>query len=263
MGHRNDIWKPIGLLSISLALLSGCAGGVPQSEYNAVKEQLASQEQKSAAFQQELSAKVQEVSDLQKKVAELEQQKGAPSDVTVLIGARTVPTPTPAPPPTLPPPGFTPPPRPGAPATYYEPVGPFFLYVETLATTRPSKYGVAATISCVPNSVFKRGQRIVWRFEIIDTTSGVRVTDKDEATIKIKLPNGDEATARWSQRAGGRVPDAPWMWNATWDVPLDSPLGSLDYSIAISTKDGRTGSWKAPALVAKDTGTDSRVQIID
>jgi outer membrane murein-binding lipoprotein Lpp len=265
----------VGLLGIALLLLSGCAGGVPQSEVDTLKTQVASQEQKSAAFQKELSDRVQEVSSLkqqvadkegevttlQQKVSGLEKQAGDLAGVTVLIGAKVVPTPTPGPTATALPADFTPPPKPTTPASYYEQAGPFFMYVETLATEHISKYGLASTVNCMPNSVFKRGQRIVWRFETIDTSTGKRVTDRDEPTVTVRLPNGDELTARWSQRAGGRVPDAPWMWNTFWDIPLDYPLGAFDYSITVTMKDGRTGSWKQPALVSKDV--DTRLQIVE
>ncbi|MBI2321486.1 MAG: hypothetical protein HYU88_05205 [Chloroflexi bacterium] len=140
---------------------------------------------------------------------------------------------------------------------------PFAFYVETLATAHVYKYGVASTVACTPSSVFKRGMRIVWRFEVFDTSTGKRLTDKDGATIKVQIPNGDEETARFSQRAGGRVPDAPFMWSAAWDIPPDYPLGSFDYAIAVTAKDGRKGTFKQPALVNPAQNLDSKVKIIN
>ena len=77
------------------------------------------------------------------------------------------------------------PPRPPmtTPASYYEPVGPFFFYVETLTSTGPSKYGFTPTAPCVQSGVFKRGMRMVVRFEVLDIKTGKRVTDKDDATL--------------------------------------------------------------------------------
>jgi hypothetical protein len=46
-----------------------------------------------------------------------------------------------------------------------------------------STFGLASTVSCTPNSVFKRGMRLVWRFEIVDVSTGKRVTDQDGATV--------------------------------------------------------------------------------
>src|SRR5262245_5023613 len=81
-------------------------------------------------------------------------QKLAGGDVSLVLGVKKE-----APPP---------PPVPGAPrstittpASYYEPVGPFFFYVETLTSTGPSKYGYTPTQPCIQSGVFKRGMRMV------------------------------------------------------------------------------------------------------
>lgn len=282
MAPRKSISKLTVFGAVMILLFLGaCAGGVPQSEYDAAKQQLVAQEQKATTLQQQLSAQAGEVTNLQQQlsakteelttfqqqvaakeeeVAALQEKLGTMGDVTVLIGAKPMPTPTPRPTPTPLPAGVEPPPRPSSPAEYDEPV-PFFFYVETLATGSVSKFGIASFPSCVPNSIFKRGSKLVWRFEVLDTSTGKRLTDKSEAEVKVVLPHGDELTARFSQRAGGRVPGAPWMWAAAWDIPPDYPLGALDYTIVVTTKDGRTGTFKQPALVSETT--DSRVQIIN
>src|SRR5215468_12240390 len=86
------------------------------------------------------------------------------SDVTMLIGAQRLSPPPPAAPPATPAQKLT------TPASYYEPVGPFFFYVETLtANTIAKKYGVAPTVACIQSGVFKRGMKMVVRFEVLDT----------------------------------------------------------------------------------------------
>jgi hypothetical protein len=162
-----------------------------------------------------------------------------------------------------------PPPVPGAarptfttPASYYEPVGPFFFYVETLTSTGPSKYGFTPTQPCIQSGVFKRGMRIVVRFEVLDTKTGKRVTDKDGAVIKLILPHGEEIPGRWAIRGGGAaMPDSAWMWDTSWDIPPDYPLGTFDYRIAVTAKDGRAATFIPPHQKAKTA--DSRVRIID
>lgn len=275
MELRRPIWRVclIGLIGVGLLLLAACSGGISQNEYDALSKRLAAQEQKSTALQQQLSTKEKEANDLQQKLTAKEKEAPAApaapakaadtAGITTLIGAKVAPTAAPAPTPTPLPAGAQPAPKAVAPASYEQPVGPFYFYVETLATTTVSKFGLASTVSCVPAGVFKRGMRLVWRFEAIDTSTNKRITDKDGATLKVRLPNGEEVTGRWSQRGGGRTPDAPWMWSANWDIPMDYPLGGIDYSITVATKDGRTYNYKPPALVNEQLGTDTRPRVIE
>ena len=175
--------------------------------------------------------------------------------ITALIGAQKL-----APPP---PPSGPPPRSPHTtPASYYERVGPFFFYVETLTSVNTTKYGVAATVPCIQSGVFKRGMRLVFRYEILDVSTGKRITDKDGATTKVRLQHGEELTARWAIRgAAAALPDSAWMWDTSWDIPPDYPVGSLDYTITVSTKDGRTGTFTPP--IQKTPTSDTRVRIID
>ncbi len=251
----------LALAGALVATLAACGGGVTQSEYDAVKTQLSAEQQKETAYQQQLSAMQQQLNEKGNQPS----QPAAVAGVYTLIGAKQVPQPAKpqnAPTPTPPPPGYTPPPKPQPPASVYDAV-PFTFYVETLATTTAGASGWTSTVSCTPDSVFKRGMKLVWRFEIFDMSTGKRITDKDGATVKINLPGADAPTPRFTQRGGGHVPDAPWMWSAGWEIPADYPLGSLDYSITVTTKDGRSFTWKTPAVVAADGSTDSRVKIIE
>jgi hypothetical protein len=163
-----------------------------------------------------------------------------------------------------PPPPSKPPPRSPhtTPASYYEPVGPFFFYVETLTSTGPSRYGFTSTQPCIQSGVFKRGMRMVFRFEVLDVSTGKRLTDKDGATLKVVLPHGEEIVARWAIRGSvAAMPDSAWMWDGSWDIPPDYPIGSFDYRITVATKDGRTATFTPPIQKAKTA--DSRVRIID
>jgi len=244
----------LGLL-VGAAAIAGCSSGVSEADMTALNEQLQAEQQKSAALQEQLSAKEAEMATA---------QEGTTTEgegTFALLTGKSGPTPEPPPTPTALPAGFEAPTKAPPPDSLYEPIGAFAFYVETLATTRLSKYGYAADVSCVQNGMFRRGMRIVWRFEIVDMATDKRITDKDEATIVVLLPNGDEAKPRFSQRGAGRVPDAPWMWSATWDIPLDYPLGGLDYAISVQTADGRAEEWHVPAVISEES--DSRLQIID
>ena len=252
MRRRRLLKLAIVGLPVTLLGVGASCGGVSESDYKVAQDKATEADQKATALQSQLS-------ELQQK---LSTQTKEETSVTRLIWAEPRPTPTAPPTPTALPAGVTPKAKATVPASYSEPV-PFAFYVETLATSSISKFGFASFPSCVPNSRFKRGSKLVWRFEVFDTAAGKRLTDLDEPGIKVVLPHGEELTARFSQRAGGRVPDAPWMWATAWDIPPDYPIGSLDYSILVTTKDGRTAIWKQPALIAPDLGIDSRVSIVE
>lgn len=184
------------------------------------------------------------------ETAQNEREGGA----SLVLGVKKGPPPAP--------PAAGPRPKLVTPASYYEPVGPFFFYVETLTSTGPSKYGYTPTQPCIQSGVFKRGMRMVVRFEILDTKTAKRVTDKDGATIKLVLPHGEEIPGRWTIRGSvAAMPDSAWMWDTSWDIPPDYPVGSLDYRIVITAKDGRTATFTPP--IQKATTADSRVRIID
>jgi hypothetical protein len=182
------------------------------------------------------------------------------SNVKLLLGSVKVTPAPPAPTPTPLPPGVTPQPKATPPASLSDSVGPFYVYVEVLATTSPGPSLVVSNVACTPSSVFSRGQKIIWRYEIVDISSGKRVTNNEAATVKVLLPNDIQAAGSFSQRGGGHAPDAPWMWSSNWEVPQDFPLGAVPYSVQITMKDGRSFTWSPPVLAAPDS--DSRPKVV-
>jgi hypothetical protein len=262
MWHRKGIYRLIipGLMIAVLALLSACTA---QSEIESVRQQLVAQEQKATALEQQIAAREAELVELretqatagdvseqvvalEQEVAELQTQLGELAGMTVILGAQALPTPEPRPAPTPLPEGAEPPPAPEPPAEYYEPVGDFAFYVETLTASGVTPDGYGYTAGCALNNTFMRGTKIVWRAEIIDLSTGMRLMPADDLVAKIVLPHGEERSMRFSQRGGGRVPDAPWMWAAAWEIPLDYPVGTLDFSLVVTTPDERTGIFRMP-----------------
>jgi len=79
--------------------------------------------------------------------------------------------------------------------------------------------------------------------------TGKRVTPQDQAIVKVKLGSGEEIPLGFSRR-GGRSgpPDAPWQWVTAWHIPTDYPLGSVDYSVLLTAKNGETTTLKPPVL---------------
>jgi hypothetical protein len=158
-----------------------------------------------------------------------------------LITVRQVPPPAPT--------GSAPRTERALPAEYAQPVGPFTMYMEVVTAGAPSPYGLVASPSCVLNGVYKRGMKLIWRFEVYDQQTGLRVTDRDGASVEMLLPDGSTIPAEFLWRGGPNAPpDAPWTWVAAWDIPLDYPLGPVDYAVLVTTPDGRTGTLRPSRL---------------
>jgi hypothetical protein len=188
------------------------------------------------------------VADLQQQLAQLEIVDEdltviVDEDLTVIQAVRyNVEPPEPPPPP---PPGATTPPRPEPGPEYGEPVGDFAFYVETLTASGVSEYGYQYEEGCALSNLFSRGSKMVWRVEVIDLSTGLRVMP-DDAELTVRLPHGEELSMRFSQRGGGRVEGAPFMWATSWNIPPDYPVGTLDFEVVVPHSDGRTASWRMP-----------------
>src|SRR3972149_6592392 len=140
----------LGAFGVVLALGVACASGVPKADYDKVQQQLKDKSTESQQLQEKLTAA--------QKAAPAASPAGATA-VKTLIGAvkkTPAPAPTPLPAGAEPPPA---PPRDTPPAAYYQKVGDYFVYAETLATTTASKYNIASDIACTPSGVFQRGQK--------------------------------------------------------------------------------------------------------
>lgn len=236
----------LGALGMGSALLAACGSGVPQADLDAAKQQ-------AATAQAQLAAKSTEATNLQgtvtardKQIADLQAKSGSASAQTVLMAVEPKPTRVPSAPPT-PLPAGAPTATPVAEPAYLQEKVPFAFFVDTLATTSVNQYGLAATVPCVPNAVYKRGMKVIWIMEAVDVSTGKRVTDMD-GLVKVHLPNGTDVNGRFRTRGGTQLTDAPWIWYASWDIPPDYPLGNFDYSLVVTMKDGRTSTYSPPWL---------------
>jgi hypothetical protein len=139
---------------------------------------------------------------------------------------------------------------PPVPASLTEPLGPFTMAMEIVASASPSAVGLLASPGCVSDSVFKRGMKLVFRFELYDMDNRVRVTSADGSTAQINMPDGSTMPAYFTPRGPpGTNPDtANWMWTTVWQIPTDYPLGPVLYSVDVAAADGRAATVTPPSL---------------
>jgi hypothetical protein len=136
------------------------------------------------------------------------------------------------------------------PDRFKDPIGPFTMFMEVLASAAPSQFGELATPGCVTDSVYKRGMKVVFRFELYDMDNKVRLTSADGTTAQVTLPDGTALPALFLPRGdpNATTADAPWTWVTVWHIPPDFALGLVMYTVDVSTPDGRTASISRPSI---------------
>ncbi|MBI4494635.1 MAG: hypothetical protein HY690_17805 [Chloroflexi bacterium] len=181
---------------------------------------------------------------------------GNPASIPILGG---VPNAPPRPTPTPLPAGAVPPPQPQPPAPRKVPL---YAHIDTVtAGFGESKYNVDANLACVKTGLFSRGMHVVWRMELVDTSSTQILQAGDVENAVLKLPHGEELKFRFGRH--GPTEDSPWYWTTAWDVPMDYPLGVLDYSVTVTTKGGKSVTVRDPlAMSLPDRGMDTRLTIV-
>ncbi|MBI3973797.1 MAG: hypothetical protein HY332_21175 [Chloroflexi bacterium] len=240
-----------GVLAGALALaplVTAC--GVPEGEYQNVKQQLATKEQAAAALQQQLNAQQKELTDTKQKA------ESAAKTGILLSVPNAPPRATPVPPP----PGATPAPPPALPAPR---TVPLYLYHDTV-TSGPgeSQFNVDPNLSCVRSSLFKRGMHVTFRMEAVDTSTGKILQAPDVEKAAVLLPSGEVLNMRFGRH--GATEDAPWFWTTAWDIPMNYPLGVLDYTIEVVASNGKRMTTDQPLTVSLPArNMDTRVQIVE
>lgn len=255
MFRKKGFWRPAGIVAFSVLLVLStvaCSSGIPQADYDAVKQQLATEQKKATDLQQQLTAatqqtgaSAQQVKALQDQVAKLEPQvKAFKGALVAAVEAKPVvrPSPTPGPSPT---------PRP-IPAAEYTKLA---FYVDT-TTGNPTEFNIGSTKSCLKTGNFKRGMRVVFRATITDTSTGKVLQKADVAKAVVKLPDGKELPMSWGPHGSTEI---IWIWVAGWTIPPDYPLGAVKFTVEATTTDGKSATFKE---IAPD-GTNSALTVIE
>jgi hypothetical protein len=132
--------------------------------------------------------------------------------------------------------------RPPLAAKYSQPIGPYSLFMENIASAAPSTAGLLAVPGCVDDSIFKRGMRVIFRYSVTDMSTGKPVTDRDGSTTKVQIASGQVVDGFFAPRgAPPAPPDAPWTWVGVWNIPTDFPLGKVTPTISL-TSGGKTST---------------------
>ncbi len=237
-----------GLPGVLAVLLAGCMAGIPPSEYDALKRRLRADDMRVAVLQEQLANQGRNLQTL---------AQGGAGRVTILLGAKQGAS-SPA--------AMLPVADAAPPSSFYEPLA-LVVYGDTV-TSAPgtSQAGIDPTSdhalpAYVQSSVFRRGMRVTFRWEIVEAGSGRRLTGREVEKAVIRFPDGREIQGAFGRC--GPAEDAPWLWTAAWDIPLDYPLGPLTWSIVVRAKDGKEGTFRPWVVSAPQMGAETRLQIVE
>ncbi len=128
-----------------------------------------------------------------------------------------------------------------------------FLYVDTVtAGNGESKFNIDPSRNCTITGVIKRGMHLVFRMKGVDVASGKTLTGENVKDALVKIPGQPEMKMRYAKHADD------WHWGgAAWDVPMDYPLGAVDFSVEVTTNEGKKGLFKQMVI------GDSRLTVIE
>jgi hypothetical protein len=98
-------------------------------------------------------------------------------------------------------------------------------------------------LSCVQQSRFPQGSRIVWRFRALDPISGKALDDKAMKSFEVILPDGKASAFKYGGHGGTKEAPAEFFWTAGFSIPKDYPTGAFSYQIKATSLDGAIGTW--------------------
>lgn len=98
-----------------------------------------------------------------------------------------------------------------------------------------------ALLSCVLNSKFKKNEQIVWRVKVVDPTTGQELDEKFIEKMQVKLADGKVFDMKFGLRPKDKPIDG--FWTTSFTIPEDFPVGTLNYTIEATAKDGRSSQY--------------------
>jgi hypothetical protein len=95
---------------------------------------------------------------------------------------------------------------------------------------------------CVLNNQFKRLEKVVFRFRIVDP-EGKALDDKGIKSLFVELPSGQKLQAGYGQHPP-RGEAADHFWTAAWIIPNEQPTGTFAYKATVTDLQGHTQTWE-------------------
>lgn len=105
-------------------------------------------------------------------------------------------------------------------------------------------------LSCVQQSRFPQGSRIVWRYRVLDPSTNTALDDKALKSFDLILPDGKTVAFKYGGHGGTKPNYAEYFWTAGFSIPADYPTGLFNYQVKAVSAEGAIGTFeqmKVPA----------------
>ncbi len=106
-------------------------------------------------------------------------------------------------------------------------------------------------LSCVQQSRYPQGSRIVWRFRVLDPITNQALDDKALKELTLTLPDGKTQPFKYGGHGGpDKQHPAEFFWTSGFTIPADYPTGLFNFKVTATSVDGAIGTWdqfKVPA----------------
>jgi hypothetical protein len=113
---------------------------------------------------------------------------------------------------------------------------------------------------CVLNNQFKRLEKVVFRFRLVDA-DGKPVDDKGIKSLFVELPGGQRLQAGYGQHPP-RGEAADHFWTAAWIIPEEQPNGTLAYKAIVTHQEGQAQTWEPFKIKSSQfTVVDGQIEI--
>lgn len=99
---------------------------------------------------------------------------------------------------------------------------------------------------CVPNSIFKLGEEIIWRANVYDAETGEALTQDQIDAKGLKVYGELDGGVKVPLEYGAHPPGAPQQelyWAGPWQIPADYATGQYGWSVAVEDSAGNTATY--------------------
>ena len=100
-----------------------------------------------------------------------------------------------------------------------------------------------SAVGGVLQNQFTRGSTVVFRVFAGELKTGKVLRQGSLKYAYVRIPGQPNLKLTWMGPFEKRDPDARWPWKASWTVPNDFALGTVNFKVLVASRGGLVGSF--------------------